>query len=389
VRLEGTLDAFSLPDIFSLLSMTKKTGGLHLHRDGAEGVVWLTEGALTGGTSNVGRALLARRLAGTGDISDGALSTAVRRTESEPGVGIARALRDARALDDNLLRDVVAEHIVDSVWDLLRWPDGGFEFVIDEPNVDDIGVARDVDEVVSEARQRLELWQALGDRVLVPDAVLSLSLVPESDPALSRDEWALLALVDGRRTVADLVTLAARGEYVVVSALAELVQRGLLRANDDDIASMLSRQQLLRTLESSDPVDAVHHAPAETLPVAPPAASAAPADVEQPEIEPREDSVADESPEPVPDPDPPVAAVQPLARPQTSGRDRSAPQQRERSMTSVPQEPFSPGRPPDQPEPMAAVAGGGTAVAPSAVIERDPSVNKSLLLRLIAGVRGL
>jgi hypothetical protein len=30
-----------------------------------------------------------------------------------------------------------------------------------------------------------------------------------------------------------------------------------------------------------------------------------------------------------------------------------------------------------------------TAVAPSAYIDRDPSVNKSLLLRLIAGVRGL
>jgi hypothetical protein len=39
VKLEGSLDAFSLPDIFALLSMTKKTGGLHLRRDGAHGVV--------------------------------------------------------------------------------------------------------------------------------------------------------------------------------------------------------------------------------------------------------------------------------------------------------------------------------------------------------------
>ena len=32
MRLEGTLDAFSLPDIFQLLSFTKKTGALHLRR---------------------------------------------------------------------------------------------------------------------------------------------------------------------------------------------------------------------------------------------------------------------------------------------------------------------------------------------------------------------
>ena len=58
-------------------------------------------------------------------------------------------------------------------------------------------------------------------------------------------------------------------------------------------------------------------------------------------------------------------------------------------------EPFLPKRQPEHPdEPMpavAAVAGGAASVAPSAAtyIERDPSVNKSLLLRLIAGVRGL
>jgi len=58
-------------------------------------------------------------------------------------------------------------------------------------------------------------------------------------------------------------------------------------------------------------------------------------------------------------------------------------------------EPFLPKRQPEHPEePMpavAAVAGGAAAAAPAAAtyIERDPSVNKSLLLRLIAGVRGL
>ena len=34
MRLEGSLDAFSLPDIFQLLSFTRKTGGLHLAHHG-------------------------------------------------------------------------------------------------------------------------------------------------------------------------------------------------------------------------------------------------------------------------------------------------------------------------------------------------------------------
>ena len=48
MRLEGTLDAFSLPDVFALLSMTKKTGTLHLHREGGHGAVHLRDGAVSG-----------------------------------------------------------------------------------------------------------------------------------------------------------------------------------------------------------------------------------------------------------------------------------------------------------------------------------------------------
>jgi len=54
-------------------------------------------------------------------------------------------------------------------------------------------------------------------------------------------------------------------------------------------------------------------------------------------------------------------------------------------------EPVLPARQPDFPEPavpMAMAAGAGTPM-PAPAIERDPNVNKSLLLRLIAGVRGL
>ena len=64
MRLEGTLDAFSLPDIFQLLSYTKKTGALHLRRDALHGVVHLRDGAVTGGRSDVSRQALASQIGG-------------------------------------------------------------------------------------------------------------------------------------------------------------------------------------------------------------------------------------------------------------------------------------------------------------------------------------
>src|SRR5580698_2940689 len=214
--------------------MTKKTGGLHLRRSGAHGVVWLGDGSITGGASDLSRLALGRRLAGSGHVTDDALTAAVHEVSRSTDLGLARALRDANAIEEGELHTLVFEHIIDTVFDLMRWTEGVFEFVIDEPNIDDVGVVREVDEVVTEARQRLDNWASIDERVSSSDTVLSLSLSPDKDPELEREEWALLALVNGQRTIADLVALCGRGEYAVVVALAALVGKGLVLTEDSE-----------------------------------------------------------------------------------------------------------------------------------------------------------
>jgi hypothetical protein len=89
VRLEGTLDAFSLPDIFQLLSFTKKTGTLHLRRDGAAGAVHVRDGAITGARADVARHELSRRLLGTGLVDDEALASAAEALTADGSLSLA------------------------------------------------------------------------------------------------------------------------------------------------------------------------------------------------------------------------------------------------------------------------------------------------------------
>jgi hypothetical protein len=387
VRLEGSIDAFSLPDIFALLSMTKKTGGLHLRRPHAHGVVWFTTGSLTGGASDVSRQGLARRVVGSTHLDADALQRAVDQASGDDGLGVVRALQQAGVVDEGILHDLAGEHIVDTVFDLLRWPEGDFAFVVDEANPDDVGVSRQVDDVVTEARRRLEAWKAVAAAIPSPAAVLSVPAVLTTDPQLTRDEWALLALVDGRRSVAQIVGLAGRGEFSVVSALAELVGRDLLRVNDSDqVSALLRSHDLLARLEGatvgelSAPAEPAAAAPAEPAPAEPAPIEPAPVVVDE-----ADDEADDDDAVPAPSSPATLTAVpnQPTER---QGRAEITPKR---------PEPFLPKRQPEHPEePMpavAAVAGGSAAAAPAAAtyIERDPSVNKSLLLRLIAGVRGL
>jgi hypothetical protein len=381
VRLEGTLDAFSLPDIFQLLSFTKKTGTLHLRREAGHGVVHVRAGAVTGGRADVSRQELGRRLLGAGLVGDEVLASAAEDLAGDPELSLAQLLAEKGRLDVNTVRDIAAEQATDAVFSLLRWTDGEFAFVMDEADPDDLGALVPVDQLVTEGQRRISAWAAMVGSVPAPDAVVAVNAAPDGDPSTTRDEWALLSLVDGRRTVADLVGLSGRGEYAVVSSVAALVERGLLLVRTAADDQLLRRQTLLAALEGSP-------APVAAVAPAPPPAAPAPA---------------------------PAAAVPPAAKPAGGGAFHPA-----KPVIPERPEPFTPQRRPDHADgaPAFARAGmaspsparpasvganghgsvdGATALAPDAArdpaampaIERDPSVNKSLLLRLIAGVRGL
>jgi len=445
MKLEGSLDTFSLPDIFQLLSFTKKTGGLHLECGGNDGVVFFGTGLITGASADSSRQPLARRLIGAGVVDDEALAAAVQIATQGHGVGVAKALLDNGAIEAGMVRQAVADQTVDAVFDLLRWNDGSFAFVLDEGNPDDVGVTLGIDTVVSDADARKSSWEAVSALVPSSHAILAMPIVLPGDPQISREEWSLLAFVDGRRTVGELVDLTGSGQYAVVSLLAGLVGRGLLEVRDDDtpdhVGVVVRRQGLLAPLEGvpftptlepvpePPPVEEppvaeapVEDAPAEEAPYAGELVGAGAPDPSEPGIGGITDHVitdgepwsgSDASTDQPDTFDQPVSDEPALVTAYAGdGPDMLGGAHVPGDVVPPRPEPFLPRRQADfddgshaaasplagRPMPMHAggVSGdviGSTAVAldpeAASVIERDPNVNRSLMLRLIAGVRGL
>lgn len=413
MKLEGSLDAFSLPDIFQLLSFTKKTGGLHLVAPAAEGadsrdgVVFFATGQVTGASADSSRQPLARRLVGSGAVGDEALTVAVAAATAGAGPGVVRALRDAGAVDADLLRQAATEQTVDAVFDLLRWREGDFAFVVDEANPDDVGVSLSVESVLADAEARRSSWESVSLVVPSPSTVLAMPVVLTADPSVTRDEWALLSLVDGRRSVAELVDLTGSGQYAVVSTLAALVQRGLLEVRDDadgdHVSVVLRRQALLAPLEAFAPTVTAPEPAADVPAETPSAGQGSPGD------QPPAQAAPEAEPEKAPqqgEPELVTASAGPNGMEMLGGAHVPG------DVVPPRPEPFLPrrqvdfddaGAPTVRPVHVQGGSGshgatvgdvvGATATAPSpdaqSVIERDPSINRSLMLRLIAGVRGL
>ena len=418
MNLEGSLDAFGLADVFSLLAMTTKSGALRLRRSVpsggmSAGVVWLSDGLITGASADLSRQSLTRRLVGSGIVDDAALRGAVNRVQSAGAErdGVARALLDSGAVEPELLQAAASDQILDAVFDLMRWTDGEFTFDMGSSNPDDVGVAVEVSGIIEESRAREAAWIDVSTIIPTPDSILSVPVVLSADPVVSRDEWALLALVDGRRCVRDLVDLTGAGQFAVVSTLANLVRRGLLVVRDvaaaDHVGVVERRLALLSPLEDFDTTgELLDSAPEEpvALELVDPhgygrSTMSGPGSDDEDGLDDYDDDEDDDEDD--------TSADQPARRTGPSRTDVVPPRP----------EPFLPSRRAPQPDrpaaraeasavarasglasvptaggPPSAVGSAAVAVEESADpsgIERDPSINRSLLLRLIAGVRGL
>jgi hypothetical protein len=307
-------------------------------------------------------------MVGAGLVSDPDLADAVELLLDTPGDGLGKTLVAQGAVEDDDAQRLALEQAQDAVFELLRWENGEFAFVMDEPDPDDVGASLPVEEVVAEGRRRLETWPVLAEKVPSLDAPVSMAAAPDGAAALSKDEWQLMSLVDGTRNVRDLVLLSGTGEYVVVSALAALAERGLVVVGHrpEGLDPVLQRQQLLAALEGREPVVRAPERPAAAAP-APPAPRQVVEESRQP--------VIPERPEPFAAERQPDFAEEPV--PALSRMATSTPAPMASSSVGAVD-----GAHALKPELAAAPAHAG-------LIDRDPSVNKSLLLRLIAGVRGL
>lgn len=347
MNLEGSLDAFSLPDVLALLAMTKKSGVLRLVRDaGPRGAVQVRDGIVVAASSDEGRQALVRRIVAAGLVDTDALEPAIAAVLDGGASSVPAALVSAGGVPAAALVPVAREQVTDAVFELLRWSEGAFSFGTDAPEPGPADVALPVTELVAEGQRRLAAWPALIVRVPAPSTVLALTPVPEVDPSCTREEWGLLALVDGRRSVTELVALSGRGEWDVVSVLAGLVERGLLAPLADPGAFQRS-QELLAQLEG----------PAPELPVSVPVArAAAPMDALDAEL----------------------AAV--------TAAEVSAP-------VGVPVGAVTASVAGSRPVADTTVTAGALAMQPDAIAvtegDEDAGVNRALLLRLIAGVRAL
>ncbi|MGI9612317.1 MAG: DUF4388 domain-containing protein [Acidimicrobiales bacterium] len=223
-RADGTLSDTPLPDLLSTIAADSVTGVLRVD-GGSE--IWFNDGriclASTPSSPDLAKVLYGGDVGTLAEIEE---AIAAIEPRSDGSGSVIDKLLVGHPDAEPVIARILHEHNLNSLFEMLVPSEASFRFERDIDHPIGARFADDATDLVAEAEQRLEIWRRIAARIPSTAAVFTLarSLPGESDQRLvTADEWRFLSLLDGRNTVADLISATGESAFRVCSSLYRLL----------------------------------------------------------------------------------------------------------------------------------------------------------------------
>lgn len=228
--LRGTLDDFTLADLFKLLSFSKKTGRVELKRKAGMGRVFFRDGDVYFAESSLSREPLGQKLIRSRALTESHLRQALDE-HADTGERVGQILLREGWIDEAHLEEAVKQQIEDAVFDLLRWDLGDFEWEPHETFEPEIALSVSVENLIMESSRRLDELEIINRKVASSHCVIAVAPAPPEGAVeinITPDEWRVLVLVDGHRTVETIANTIGLDEFHTMKIVHGMVAAGLV-----------------------------------------------------------------------------------------------------------------------------------------------------------------
>ena len=233
--LRGTLEDFALPEVLRLLSSAKKTGRLDITRRAGTGSISFRGGEIVDADTELSSSLLGQKLVRSGAITELQLRRALDE-QAASGDRLGRILLTSKVLDEVDLENSLRGQIEDAVFELLCWETGEFSWTEVDPEPTEVEISLAVENLVLEVSRRLQERELVLRKITSPDVICRMATHPPDGAErinISAEEWRVLVLVDGRRSVAEIAASVGAAEFDTMRILYGLASAGLIEADLD------------------------------------------------------------------------------------------------------------------------------------------------------------
>ncbi|MEW6413462.1 MAG: DUF4388 domain-containing protein [Candidatus Zixiibacteriota bacterium] len=232
MSLAGNLKTVSFPDILQLLATGKKTGIFEVKTATRQKEVAFKGGNIIYASSvNSSEDLLGNMLLRRGKITKSDLDRAIA-LHKQTGRQLGTTLIDMNLFHKDDIAECLRLQIEEIVYNLFSWQDGDFVFHEGAaPSSAPFLIELNTMNVIMEGTRRIDEWMEI-QKVLPPDDVL-LALaksprVTKEDITVSLEEYRVMALINGERTLPDLINISPMGEFVTCRSVYRLIVGNLI-----------------------------------------------------------------------------------------------------------------------------------------------------------------
>ena len=239
MHLKGNFETSFLASILQLLCNDKKTGVLRLIRDENEVKIFMKDGAVIYATGSQKESRLGYLLRNKGIISskqlNACLSLAKEKKQALGEVLVAQGYISKERLKENIYKQ--AEDII---FDLFLWEKGSFEYKDVKLNLKGMVVTPlNIMNIILEATRRVDEMPIITKQITNDRLIFKISQRNQDKKEIkfNADEWRILTLVDGKRTVRQLMNESGHDDFTVYKVLYSLISYGLIE-KDEEIYSV-------------------------------------------------------------------------------------------------------------------------------------------------------
>ncbi len=223
-NLQGNFASQPLDAVLESIASSGASGKLGI---GSHSEVWADSGRIylvkTPSSPRIADVLFGANVASVGRIAD--LLSADNVTPA------AQALAQMSPDATPVLVRLLHEHNLNGLFELLVPSEEDFIFTPGVFHPLGAQFAESTSDLITQARQRLDIWREIAVRI--PNTDVTFKLCPElpdhsDEKVITADEWRYLSLLDGKTSVADVITRTGSSAFRVCSALYRLALEDLI-----------------------------------------------------------------------------------------------------------------------------------------------------------------
>ena len=261
MALQGTLKDFSITEIIQLIGQQLKTGILRVRRGKNLAEIHFVDGMIVHVYSNyrgkkdlIGEILVKAKL-----ITEEQLER-VLRIQKETLKYLGEILVELQLLTKDHILQVISTQIYETIYELFWWEDGTFNFDLKlVESYKKIPFALSAEQVLLSILRMVDEWSEIEKKVYSPNLVFrkvpqEKTLDPISSPnylkeKLTSEQELVYNLVDGQRTVQEIIDRSLLGRFNASDILADLMEIGLIEVARIETPSFFKKVSTFRFRE--------------------------------------------------------------------------------------------------------------------------------------------